>query len=85
MFSASSSACLQVKTPSHELPVTRSAFSAKMVKNTNGISRIYCFINRGGLMANYKIKCEAIEVRSKSGICPGSAKCQGAKLICWQF
>jgi len=27
-------------------------------------------------MANYKIKCEAIEVRSKSGICPGSAKCR---------
>ena len=27
-------------------------------------------------MANYKIKCEAIDVRSESGICPGSAKCR---------
>ena len=27
-------------------------------------------------MANYKIKCEAIEVRGESGTCPGSAKCQ---------
>jgi hypothetical protein len=27
-------------------------------------------------MANYKIKCEAIEVRGKSGICPGSSKCR---------
>jgi len=25
-------------------------------------------------MANYKIKCEVIDVRGKSGICPGSAK-----------
>jgi uncharacterized repeat protein (TIGR04076 family) len=27
-------------------------------------------------MANYKIKCEAVEVRGKSSICPGSAKCR---------
>jgi len=27
-------------------------------------------------MANYKIKCEAIDVRSESEICPGSAKCR---------
>jgi len=27
-------------------------------------------------MANYKINCIAIEVRTESGICPGSAQCQ---------
>jgi hypothetical protein len=27
-------------------------------------------------MANYKIKCEAIDVRSELGTCPGSAKCR---------
>ena len=27
-------------------------------------------------MANYKIKCVAVDVRTDSGVCPGSAKCQ---------
>jgi len=27
-------------------------------------------------MADYKIKCEAIDIRSESGTCPGSAKCR---------
>lgn len=27
-------------------------------------------------MTNFKIKCVAVDVRSESGICPGSAKCQ---------
>lgn len=27
-------------------------------------------------MANYKIKCEAVDVRSESGTFPGSAKCR---------
>ena len=27
-------------------------------------------------MANYKIKCEAIDIRGESAICPGSAKCK---------
>ena len=27
-------------------------------------------------MTNYRIKCVAVDVRSESGVCPGSAKCQ---------
>ncbi len=27
-------------------------------------------------MANYKIKCEAVDVHTESGICPGSARCR---------
>ena len=27
-------------------------------------------------MTNYTIKCVAVDVRTESGICPGSAKCQ---------
>ena len=27
-------------------------------------------------MTNYNIKCVAVGVRTESGICPGSAKCQ---------
>jgi uncharacterized repeat protein (TIGR04076 family) len=27
-------------------------------------------------MSNYKIKCVAVDVRTESGTCPGSAKCQ---------
>ena len=31
-------------------------------------------------MANYKIKCEAVDVRSESGTCSGSAKCKKGEI-----
>jgi uncharacterized repeat protein (TIGR04076 family) len=31
-------------------------------------------------MPNYKVKCEAVDVGSESGICPGSAKCKKGEI-----